>query len=606
MTTEHKISILIRKYGSKSIIRDNTSSLTGDPDSFSNNKVLPEQIWVDLKSVPNGKNPLANSPVNLSKWPSGSNDPIIVKIIKKQLTWIPGTNAFYDPSDPNDLSTVIDVISPNVDISYSPHVYVLNTQSNRYLHHISPNEYGWVFDYETGCLVFTNGLPSFMKSPQFQPPAITCYRYIGRKTAEGLSSGLVQGPTGPTGPTGETGITQTQSMVWKGQYDPVLDYSVNDTVYNDGVVWVKATGPTGPTDFTSAYFDSITYNELVDGFIETLNEQYIDVGYGVDDPPYFQSLDGLSALLSSDFSSVGDELKNNDQNINVFATSGVQNFYSKTFSPYSNRLFFHSPEKMTSAIEVYLEGAGYRILSIDGLRSGNATVITQSFFNISRSRLSGYGSIQFLANSSVVPNGSSDISSSLVDSLFEGNEVVLRGSSKINSCDFHGCNVKIGDPGFNSPVQKEQYDGVVHYFRDSRFIDTTFEISYTGEYPNVTIVFERCRISDSRIDAPDAGFIFPNRPNAFSLNNPNVVMINVVFIDSSTSCNNSDFNYLDGSRMTLIGTNIIPMRLNPSQNMIVFSSGGVTRDAELDLFLQKQNSYSLTDPRTTTNFYFNQ
>jgi hypothetical protein len=606
MTTEQKISILIRKYGSKSVIRDNSAPLIGDANSFSNNKVLPEQIWVDLKSVPDGKNPLLNSPVDLSTWPSGSNSPIIVKIIKKQLTWIPGTNAFYDPSDPDEISTVKDVISPDVDLSYNPYVYVLNTQSNRYLHHISPGEYNWVFDYETGCLVFVNGLPSFMKSPQFQPPAITCYRYLGRKTADGLSSSLVQGPTGPTGPTGITGPTNTDEMVWKGQYDGLLDYSVNDVVFRDGIIWVKATGPTGPTDFTSAYFDSITYNELVDGFINTLNEQYIDVEYTVNETPYFESLDDLSALLSSDLSGIGDELKNNDQNINIFNVTGAQDFYSKTFVPYSNRLYFFSPKKLTSAVEVYLEGAGYRMLSVEGLRAGDANITTQSFLDVSRSKLTGNGSIQFLTNSSIVPTGTSDVSSTITDSLFQDYELVLNGSSRINSCDFQGCNIQIGDPGFNSPIAKDVYNGVVHYFQDTRFIDSTFELVYTGEYPNVVIVFDRCTIVDSRVDADDAGFTFPNRPNAFALNNPNAIIIKVIFIDTAIACDNSNFNYIGGSKMTVIGSNVVPSRINQPQNTIGFVSGVVTADQTLNAFLQRQNAYSLINPRATTNFYFNQ
>lgn len=606
MTVQQKISILIRKYGSKSVIRDNRSSLNGTEGSFSNNKILPEQIWIDLKSVPNGRNPLINSPVNLSVWPSPPNDPVIVKIIKKQLTWIPGTNAFYDPSDENQISTVRDVISPDVDRSYSPFVYILNTQSNRYLNYLSPGEYNWVFDYETGCLVFVDGLPSFMKSPQFQPPAITCYRYIGRKTADGLSSNLVQGQTGPTGPTGATGPEQTESMVWRGQYDSILSYSLHDTVYSNGTVWVKTTGPTGPTDLTSAYFDSITYNELVDGTINTFNEQYVDVEYTTNSTPYFESLDEISSLLSSDFLGIGDELKNNDQNINVFDVTGPQNFYSKTFTPYSNRLYFFSPKKMTSAIEVYLEGAGYRVLAIDGIRSGESNIITQSMLDVSRSKLTGTGTLEFLTNSRMVPTGSPDITATITDSLFQDYQLILNGSSRVNSCDFQSCNIKIGDPGMNAPVAKDLYNGIIHYFQDTRFINTTFELIYSGEYQNVTIVFNRCRISDSRVDVDDAGFIFPNRPDAFALDNPNAIIIKLIFIDTAIACDNSNFNYIDGSKMTVIGTNVAPSNVAPMRNVSGFSTGSITTDVELNAFLQRQNSYSLVNPRSTTNFYFNQ
>jgi len=605
MTTEQKISILIRKYGSKSIIQDNNSSLIGEENSFSNNKVTPEQIWLDLKSVPGAKNPLVNSPVNLTTWPAGSADPVMVKIIKKQLTWIPGTNAFYDPSDQNDLSTVVDIISPDVHISYNPYVYVLNSQSNRYLHNISPNEYNWVFDYETGCLVFVNGLPSFMKSPQFQPPAITCYRYLGRKTAEGISSNLVQGPTGPTGPTGETGETKQGQILWRGEYSKTLDYSVNDAVYNEGVIWVKTTGPTGPTDITSSYFDSITYNELVDGFIYSINEQYVDVEYTINQTPYFESLDQLSNILSSDFVTADDELKNSDQNINVFDVTGVQNLYSKTFIPYSNRLYFFSPKKLTDAVDFYLEGAGYRALTVEGLRSSNVNVLTQSFLDLSRTRITG-GHVQFLANSSVVPTGLPDVSCSFSDDLFHDTVVELNGSSKMISCDFQECNIKLGDPGFNHPVSRYDYDTVIHYFKDSRFINTTFELQYTGEYANVIIVFDKCRITDERGDVANAGFSFPNRPDAFALDNPDAIVIKLVLIDTTITYNNSNFNFIDVSDITAIGSNVVPIRINPPQRVTGFSSGRITSNQEVNDFLQQQNSYSAVNPRTNTNFYFNQ
>lgn len=606
MTLEQKISILIRKYGSKSVIRDNSSPLNGQQNLFSANKVLPEQIWIDLKSIPNSKNPLLNSPVNLSTWPQDSNDPIIVKIIKKSLTWIPGTNAFYDPSDALDNSTVVDIISPDVHPSYSPRVYILNTQSNRYLHHLSPGEYGWVFDYETGCLVFVDGLPSFMKSPQFQPPAITCYRYLGRKTAEGLSSNLTQGPTGPTGPTGLIGEKRIDSMVWRGLYSNLLDYSINDTVVDDGIIWVKTTGPTGPTDVTSIYFDSITHNELISGHISSLNEQFIDDEYVTNDIPYFESLDELSNLLSSDLSTIGYQLKNNDQNINVFEVVGAQNFYSKAFSPYSNRLYFHSPKKLVNGIELYLENAGYRLFSIDGLRSSDSLINTKSSLNVSRSRFTGTTELQFLSNSSVVPIGLADISASFSDDLFQDCDIVLSGSSKIKSSDFQGCTLTLGDPGINYPVLRDSYNGIVHYFEDTRLSDTVINLAYTGEYNNLTVIFNRCRISESRENINNAGFNFPNPPNAFLANNPNRIQVLFVFIDCTVTCQKSNFNFIAGSVLTVMGTNVFPSALFPPFNITGYPAGSITQDPELNDFLERQNTYSLVDPRLNTNFYFNQ
>ena len=602
MTIEQKISILIRKYGSKSIIVDNNNDFIGTENSFSENRVLPQQIWLDLKTAPK-KNPLRSNPVNLSVWPN-NDDPVIVKIIKKPLTWIPGTTAFYDPSDPSDISTVRDIINPQLDISYSPYVYVLNTQSNRYLHNISPNEYGWVFDYESGCLVFLNGFPSFMKSPQFQPPAITCYRYVGRKTATGIGVDLTQGSTGPTGPTGPTGDMPSDALLWKGQYNTLQPYAVNDTVYNDGIIWVKTTGPTGPTDITSAYFDSITYNELIDGFFIPLNEQYVDTSYVANSSPYFSGLNQLTTALNAQ-TAAGAQIRNNDQNINVFSISGLQAFGSTTPTPYSNRLLFHNPEKLTSALQVYLQTAGYRVLSLEGLYSSNSTITTQSNLHISRSRLSGSGNIQFFANSSGVIPGKADITSSITDTLFSNRDVILNGSTNINSSDFQGCNIIIGDPGFNRPQILDAYAGTIHYFQNTHFSNTTFELAYTGEYGNPVIVFNRCRISELRVDFADAGFRFPNRPDAFSLDNPKAKLIKLVFIDCTITSENSAFNLIDGSIMVVIGTNVFPQRINPPQNTRGIAGGTITQDLGFNQYLDQQNTYSDVNPRATTNFFFN-
>jgi hypothetical protein len=607
MTTEQKISILIRKYGSKAVIQDNASSLTGAGSLFSNNKVVPSQVWIDLKDVPSGKNPLVNSPTNLAKWPSAS-DAVIVKIIKKPLTWIRGTNAFYDPGLDSDPSTVMDVISPDVDLSYAPYVYALNTVSNRYLEPLSPNKYSWVFDYETGCLVFVDGLPSFMKSPQFQPPAVTCYRYLGRKTADGIGTGLSQGPIGPTGPTGITGAKQNDAMVWKGIYDPNDVYLLNDTVYNDGIIWVKKDGPTGPTAMTSAYFDSLTYNELVDGFISSSNEQYVDVQYSPSQQPYFENLDDVASSL---LVSSGNQLRNVDQNINVFSISGDQDFTSGSLPPFSNRLFFFSPEKISSELDFVLSDPGYRLLSLSGLYANNFRIETNSSLNIKESRLIGtgttdpYGSVNYLPNSRVVKGDVADLTASLSKTFFDGMEIDLSGNSRVEFCDIRSSTIKLGDPGFSHPTDRQKYSGIIHYFKDCRIVDTKFIAEYTGEYEEITVVLERCRIEESRSDLIDAGFTFPDRPAKFDLSNPNLIRINLIIIDSEFTCSDSIFNFFGGTNMIMFGINVFPQRvLNVNTNFI--QSGIQTNDPGLIGFLARQNSYSDVNPRATTNFYFNQ
>lgn len=607
MTLEQKISILIRKYGSKSVIQDNSSSLNGVPSSFSNNKVVPSQVWIDLKDVPSGKNPLLHSPVNLSKWPSSPLDPVIVKIIKKPLTWIEGTNAFYDPGLSTDPSTVMDIISPDVDISYAPYVYALNTVSNRYLEPLSPNKYSWVLDYETGCLVFLDGIPSFMKSPQFQPPAVTCYRYLGRKTAQGIGTSLTQGPTGPTGPTGLTGPTQTDAIVWKGEYKSYEGYAINDAVYDNGTIWVKKEGPTGPTDLTSAFFDSLTYNELIDGFISSSNEQYVDVEYTSNTQPYFESLDEISALLDPISLS---NLKKVDQNINVFSITGSQEFISDAFPPFSNRLFFFSPEKLQAQSDFVLFNPGYRLFSFDGLYAGDFRIDVQSSLNIENSILTGYGSadpygtINYLPASKVVINDLADLTAQFSRSFIDEMDVKIAGTSKFEFCDVNLSTIRLSDPGFNSPSNKIRYSSIVHYFRESRFIDTKFIAEYTGEYEEITLIFDRCRISESRDNLLDAGFTFPNRPARFDLADPNLIRINIVFIDTTVTCDNSIFNFFGGTRMSFIGTNVFPERVL-NVNSFFSPSGIQTNDAALGAFLTRQNSHSRDIPRETTNFYFN-
>jgi hypothetical protein len=600
MTLEQKISILIRKYGSKSIIRDNTSSLNGTESSFNYNKVLPKQIWIDLKNVPT-KNPLKSSPVNLSKWPSGSNNSVVVKIIKKRLTWIKGTNAFYDPSSSSFLSTVEDIISPDVDISYYPEVYILNTETNEYLHSISANKYNWVFDYESGCLVFPDGIPSFIKSPEFQPPAITCYKYVGRKTAVGISTDLTDGETGPTGPTGPTGTTQQSSIIWKGGYDAISTYSKNDTVIKDGVVFVKKTGPTGPTEITSAYFDSITYNEFTDGFIRAYNEQYVDSGYttGV---PYFEDLEDLSSYIFN----LNVLLETQDQSIRIFDITGPQTFnsYSRL---YSNRLYFNSPKKLNNLTEITLNDVGYKSFIIDGLYSEGTELRSISFMDISDSRIID-SVVSFSPNSSIISsvafNNSifKDITARFENSFFSSSDVNLNGSVAIDHCTFNECNVYLGDQGPNYyRINDNIYNGVIHYFRDSRFINTNFIAEYSGEYESIVIVFDKCFLNYTN-DAASNGFTFPNVPADFNSS------ITYLFIDSIVSTSTSQFTLLDNSSTALMGTNHFTPRLTIPNGGIGFlpANGIVSRDPTFNLFLATQNSYSETDPRSATNFYYNQ
>ena len=361
---------------------------------------------------------------------------------------------------------------------------------------------------------------------------------------------------------------------------------------------------------TSAYFDSITYNELVDGFVQSNNEQYIDVEYTTNTAPYFESLDELSTLLSSN-TGANSELKGIDQNINIFDVSGPQNFYSRSLPQFSNRLFFFSPERISSEMDFYLDGAGYRLFSFDGMHAANFNIFTQSSLNIERSRLVGsgttapYGVIDYLPNSTVVTDRVADLSASFSQTLFEDMQVNAFGSIKADSCDFMGCTLNLGDAGLNSPPQKFVYPGVIQYFKDCRFIDTKFIAQYTGEYEEITLIFERCRITESRQNILDAGFTFPDRPARFDLNDPNSIRINIVFIDTLVTCKDSIFNFFGGINFILSGTNTLPERVF-IVNTDFFPSGVQVNDPNLSAFLATQNSYSQMNPRTTTNFYFNQ
>jgi len=598
MTPEQKISILIRKYGAKSIIRDSESSLNGVPSSFVYNKVLPKQVWIDLRAVPQ-RNPLKTSPVNLSQWPSVPNTPIIVKIIKKSLTWIKGTNAFYDPGSPENLSTVEDIISPNVDPSYYPEIFVLDTESNEYLETISTNRYNWIFDYESGCLIFPDGIPSFIISPEFQPPAITCYRYIGRKDLSGISTDLIQGPTGPIGPTGERGETQYDSMIWRGEYLGSSLYSKNDAFIKDGVVFVKKTGPTGPTDVTSSYCDSITYNEFSDGFIESYNEKYVDLSY-TSDSPYFETLDDASSSMI-----IGPS-RTQDQSIRIFNLTGPQEFISGTIPPYSNRLFFYSPKKLNTVSKISLMGSGYRSLILDNAYLDSTEIGTTSFLNLEASKIID-SEITFIPNSSILSSLNlgeripKEITGKIEKSFFSTSSLRLNGDVFIDYSTFNESSLYLGDQGANYfRLDDNIYNGVIHYFKNSRFIDSDFIAEYSGEYSRILIIFDKCLLNYTK-DLEFCGFSFPNPPENFNSS------ITILFIDSIVSSKFSRFRILDNSNVLMLGTNQITPNITASIGSTVITSlGGVTSgDPTLNLFLSSQNLYG-TDPRETTNFYYNQ
>lgn len=612
MTTEQKISILLRKYGAKSILRSTDASVNGDESTFAPPPVLTSQIYTDIKDLPNGTNPLFSSPNDLTEWPS-TGQSVIRKIIRKPLQWIEGTNVFYDPTPSVDPSALVDIISPTQHWTFSPEVYLLDSQSNRYLHRVSPTRCPWVFDYETGCLVFTDGLPENIKAPQFQPPAITCYRYIGRKNASGISLQIPLGPTGPTGPTGETGATTLDSMIWRGNYDSTVDYSVNDTINGSGIIYVKYNGVTGPTPLTPTYFDSITYNELQEGFVPSLCEQYVDDTY-LPSPilPYFQTLLSLSNTIADTSPlSVGKQLRSCDQNVNVFNVTDDSYYVTGTPEPFSTRINFFIPDKIEELSTIEMQGSGKKILGIDGLYADDVTINSSACLYMDNCQILAptelTETINYFANSYSIPTFSKDCSTSFRSSFVDYSTISLYGKSHISSTTFTRNRIEIGDQLFdiNSLMVYPFRDRVVHYFEDVEFIDTELLLAYSGRYSDVQLVFNRCSFVESRAQSLTAGIIFPSRPYEFSGINPSRYRVSITFIDTSFSCPFSIFNIPDYTDVRSFGSVILPVNISQSQDLTFTIYGSTTNDTALSDFMKTQYSISSTSPRACSNFYYN-
>lgn len=52
-----------------------------------------------------------------------------------------------------------------------------------------------------------------------------------------------QGQTGPQGPPGVPGPAGPTNIVWRGVWDPSIDYDLNDAVYHNDVTWFSADDP---------------------------------------------------------------------------------------------------------------------------------------------------------------------------------------------------------------------------------------------------------------------------------------------------------------------------------------------------------------------------
>jgi hypothetical protein len=612
MTQSEKISILIKKYGHKSIMMDLTGQESYTNLGFNPPFILPDQLYVDLQNLPYGKNPLINSPVNLSEW-TNANSPVIRKIVKKTLTWIRGTYAFYDPSDPSNDDAVVDIISPSHHISFSPEVFILNAKSNVYIDRISPSEYPWSFDYETGCLVFLDGFPKQMKSPQFQPPAITAYRYVGKKSAYGLSPDTITGPSGPTGPKGDTGNFETESMNWSGSYNALTAYAVDDIVEQNGILYVKKTGSTGPTSLTPTYFDSITYNELQDGFIKTYCEQYFDSSFSIGTVPYFQELqDFYEGITTSTYP--GDffyKYKNCDQTLHVFDAPTNMFYYVDIAQPYSTRINFYSPLRMEDDSYYGLMSGGNRIFSIDGLYTNDSVIDSRCSLEINNSKIiepvSSSMTLNFYADPYGISFDGKDVSFKSDKSYYQDANINLYGKSQIDSSSFWNSTIRVGDQSMNSgALSTLQYrDRVVHMFTDCELIDTNIILDYSGRYSNVELIFVRCSFIETRQSYAYAGITFPVRPYEFSDSNSNRYRVKISIINSTLTCPNSSFNVPDYSDITTYGSCVMPSTYAPSIDSMFTRIGTTTINQALADFLESQTEFSSSDARQNSCFYFN-
>ncbi len=171
LTIAQKINILFNKIiGNKSYTKD---GLSFDEEQFTGRpNVLLEDVWIDRIPVTNPLSSHITYSVTGAIHPA--TDPIIYKYHKFPLvpvTTNSGNTSFYH----SDVKNIIQSEYGNGGYQYQ--VWRKDT-NGQYTVEIPFGYNSWYFDNVNGVLNFVNELPDGISNNN--PPAITCYKYIGR------------------------------------------------------------------------------------------------------------------------------------------------------------------------------------------------------------------------------------------------------------------------------------------------------------------------------------------------------------------------------------------------------------------------------------------
>jgi hypothetical protein len=171
LTIAQKINILFNKFiGNKSYTKD---GLSFDEEQFYGRpNVLLQDVWID--TIPQ-TNPLkSHITYSITGAVHPVSSPVIYKFHKQPLTPVTvnsGNTSFYNENVKNIIQ------SEYGDGSYQYQLWRKDV-NGEYTIEIPFGYNSWYFDNITGVLNFVNELPNGVSNNN--PPAITCYKYVGR------------------------------------------------------------------------------------------------------------------------------------------------------------------------------------------------------------------------------------------------------------------------------------------------------------------------------------------------------------------------------------------------------------------------------------------
>lgn len=181
--------------------------------------ILQKQIWSDFNKIPT-TNPLKSIQSN------EEYNSIIKKYYKHPLTHINGFYAFYDENIKN-------IIDSNLGFNdYNFTLYAKDRFGN-YTQEIPLNSKNFYLDKETGILIFPNN-EYHRNISNLNPPAITCYCYIGN-IGYNVSTSIQgdKGFQGNMGFQGNVGLINDLNITYTNDYNNSIIYKKNHLLFHN-------------------------------------------------------------------------------------------------------------------------------------------------------------------------------------------------------------------------------------------------------------------------------------------------------------------------------------------------------------------------------------